>query len=108
MTEDYFAKWLEAIPNQEAKTVGQKILEEMFLHFSLPDKLHSDLGRQFEGKLIEELCKLLQVEKLHTTPYHPQGDGLVESKLNNFRYVGNSGGKSQGLGISFESDMHSV
>ena len=75
-----FTKWLEAwaIPNQEAKTVAQKLLEEMFLCFSLPDRLHSDQGRQFEGKLIEELCKLLQVEKTHTTPYHPQEDGLVE------------------------------
>jgi len=50
----------------------------MFFRFSLPDKLHSDQGRQFEGKLIEELCKLLQIEKTHTTPYHPQGDGLME------------------------------
>ena len=78
--EDYYTKWLEAwaIPNQEAKTVAQKLLEEMFLRFSLPDRLYSDQGRQFEGKLIEELCKLLQVEKTHTTLYHPQGDGLVE------------------------------
>jgi len=46
--------------------------------FSLPTKLHSDQGRQFKGKLIEELCKLLQIDKSHTTPYHLQGDGLVE------------------------------
>ena len=46
VAEDYFTKWLEAwaIPNQEAKTVAHKFLE-MFLHFSLPDKLHSDQGR---------------------------------------------------------------
>ena len=80
VAEDYFTKWLEvwAIPNQEAKTIAQKFLEEMFLRFSLPSRLHSDQGRQFEGKLIEELCRLLQVEKTRTIPYHPQGDGLVE------------------------------
>jgi len=50
----------------------------MFLHFSLPTRLHSDQGRQFEGHLIEELCKLLQIDKSYTTPYHPQEDGLVE------------------------------
>ena len=27
---------------------------------------------------MEELCKLLEIEKTRTTPYHPQGDGLVE------------------------------
>ena len=73
---DYFTKWLEAWA-QEVKTIAEKLLE-IFFRFSLPDKLHSDQGRQFEGKLIEELCKLLQIEKTRTTPYHPQGDGLVE------------------------------
>ena len=28
--------------------------------------------------IIDELCKLLQIHKSRTTPYHPQGDGLVE------------------------------
>ena len=80
VAEDYFTKWLEAwaIPNQEAKTVACKLLNEMFYRFSLPDRLHSDQGRQFESKIIEQLCKLLQIQKTRTTPYHPQGDGLVE------------------------------
>ena len=65
---DYLTKWSKAwaLPNQQAKTVAEKLLE-MFLHFSLPDKYQ---GRQLEGKLNEELCKLLQIEKhvpLHTT-----------------------------------------
>ena len=74
VAEDYFTKWLEiwAIPNQEAKTVAHKLLDEMFFRFSLLERLHSDQGRQFEAKIIEELCKS------RTTPYHSQGDGLVE------------------------------
>ena len=33
VAEDYFTKWLEAwaIPNQEAKTIVQKLLNEMIL-----------------------------------------------------------------------------
>ena len=74
VAEDYFTRWLEAwpIPNQEIKTVAQKLLNEMLFRFSLPDQ-----GRQFESRVMEELCKLLQIEKSQTTPYHPQGDGLV-------------------------------
>ena len=40
--------------------------------------MHSDQGRQFESVLIAEVCKLLQIRKTRTTPYHPQCDGLVE------------------------------
>ena len=77
---DYFTKWIEAYPiqNQEASTVVQKLLDQLFCRFSLPERLHSDQGRQFEAEIIKQLCKLLQIEKTRTTPYHPQSDGFVE------------------------------
>jgi len=77
---DYFTRWVEAypIPNQEAVTVANKLTKEFFFRFSLPDQLHSDQGRQFESTLISEVCKLLKIQKSRTTPYNPQGDGLVE------------------------------
>ena len=77
---DYFSRWMEAlpIPNQEASTVADKLVDEVFLRFSAPEQLHSDQGRQFESQLIQEMCKLLHISKTRTTPYHPQSDGLVE------------------------------
>ena len=50
----------------------------MFCRFSPPEQLHSDQGRQFESKLLHEVCNLLGIRKTKTTPYHPQCDGLVE------------------------------
>ena len=77
---DYFTRWMEAypIPNQEAKTVARIVTDEFFFRFSIPEQLHTDQGRQFESELILEICKSLNVRKSHTTPYHPQCDGLVE------------------------------
>ena len=77
---DYFTRWMEAyaIPNQEATTVAQKLVDELFCRFSPPERLHSDQGRQFEGQVMQEICRILHIRKTKTTPYHPQGDGLVE------------------------------
>ena len=77
---DYFTKWMEAlpVPNQEAVTVAEKLVDEVFFRYSIPEQLHSDQGAQFESQLIAEVCKLLHINKTRTTPYHPQCDGLVE------------------------------
>lgn len=77
---DYFTRWVEAYasPNQEASTVADKLVQELFFRYSLPEQLHSDQGRNFESSVMAEVCKLLGVAKSRTTPYHPQSDGLVE------------------------------
>ena len=74
---DYFTRWMEAyaIPNQEADTVAQKLTEEMF---SPPEQLHSDQDGSLKSLLVAEVFKVLGIKKTRTTPYHPQGDGLVE------------------------------
>ena len=57
-----------------ATTLDQRV----FCYFCLPEQLHSDQGTQFKSQPMEELCDLWRVEKTHTTPYHPQSNGLVE------------------------------
>lgn len=55
----------------------------MFLCFFLPpEQLHSNLGCQFESRLLAEVCKLLHIQKLRTTAYHPQSDKLAAERWN--------------------------
>ena len=77
---DYFTKWPEAfpVPNQEAATVAQVLVDGFFCRFGLPDELHSDQGRNFESTLFQECCRLLGIRKTRTTPLHPESDGMVE------------------------------
>jgi transposase InsO family protein len=77
---DYYTKWTEcfAMPNMEAKTVATLLVEEVIVRFGTPYVIHTDQGLQFESILFQETCRLLQIEKTRTTPYHPQSDGMVE------------------------------
>ena len=77
---DYFTKWTEchAMPNMEASTVARILIEQVVSRFGIPYIIHSDQGRQFEGKLFTEMCTMLQITKTRTTPYHPKSDGMVE------------------------------
>ena len=77
---DYFTRWKEAyaIPNQEAVTVAQKLVDEYFCHFSPPEQLQSNLDHQFESEVIKRISRSLHIEKIRTTPYHPQSNGLME------------------------------
>ncbi len=70
---DYFMCWMEAraLLNQKASTVPKALVDGVFCRFSPPDQLDSDQGRQFEAEVITEVCKLLQIKKTCTTPYHP-------------------------------------
>jgi hypothetical protein len=41
-------------------------------------ELHSDQGRKFESRLMQEVLQRLGVNKTRMTPLHLQSDGIVE------------------------------
>ena len=38
----------------------------------------SDQGTGFTSKVIQAMCSLLGIEKIRTTPYHPQSNGSAK------------------------------
>ena len=77
---DYFTKWTESypMPNQEAETVANVVVREFISRFGVPRQLHTDQGRNFESKLFQEMCRIMEIDKTRTTPLRPQSDGMVE------------------------------
>ena len=47
---DYFTKWKEsfAFPNQEAKTIAEKLVKEVISRYGAPERICSDQGRNFQ------------------------------------------------------------
>ena len=73
------SKWPEAIPLKKmtAMAVAEGLIE-IFARTGVPLQLVSDQGTQFVGKVVKQLCQCLHIEKINTTPYHPEGNGVVE------------------------------
>ncbi|XP_060586006.1 uncharacterized protein LOC132741766 [Ruditapes philippinarum] len=77
---DHFTRYAKAIPcrNQKATTTARALYEHFIVHYSFPEQLHSDQGRNFGSRVIKELCKIANVRKTRTTPFHPMGNPSAE------------------------------
>ena len=77
---DHFTRYALAYPSttQTAQATARILWDNFICHYRFPETFTSDQGRNFESDLIKELCKIAGVKKLHTTPYHPQGNGQCE------------------------------
>ena len=62
----------------KGSSICQNIVGSFLVHFGFPKKILSDQGQNFESLLISELCELMQIKKLRTTPYRPEGNGSCE------------------------------
>lgn len=77
---EYNTRYIEAfaLSNTQATTIARVFVNEICLRYRPPQELLSDLGANLTSQVVQETCKLLHVERLHTTPYRPQSDGLIE------------------------------
>lgn len=76
---DFATRYPEAIAlrNIDTKTVAEALLE-IFSRLGIPQEILSDQGAQFVSNLMKEVCRLLQIKGITTTPYHPMCNGMVE------------------------------
>ena len=77
---DHFTRWRDAIAIRDGTTQSnaEALERHVFCYFGVPERIHTDKGAAFESALMRELCKVWGVNKSRTTPWHPEGNGVVE------------------------------
>ena len=77
---DAFSKWVEAfaIPNREAKTVARVLVEQVFCGLGIPVALLTDNSGELDVSLMQEILRLLNIDKQHTSFYHPETNSVAE------------------------------
>ena len=80
VVEDHFTHYTQAyVTNSHTtRTMAHILYNEFFSVFGFPRRLMSDQASEFTGQVISELCDLLGITKIRTSPYHPQTNGTVE------------------------------
>ena len=78
--QDHFTKHMlvYVTPDQSVKTITKFLYGGYISIFGALARLLCDRGTSFTSSIIDELCKILGMKQLQTTPFHPQMNGLVE------------------------------
>ena len=76
---DYATRYPGAVPlkNIDTETVAEALLD-MYSRLGIPEEVLSDQGTQFVSSCMQEVSRLLSINRLTTTPYHPICNGLAK------------------------------
>ena len=77
---DHFSRYVVMAPlkDKSAKAVAHALVTHLFLVHSTPRVILSDNGTEFRNAVLEEICKLYNVNQAFVTAYHPASNGLTE------------------------------
>ncbi|MCO5546804.1 hypothetical protein L7F22_000240 [Adiantum nelumboides] len=77
---DYMTRWAEAasVVRITAADVSKFVLDYICCRFDTPLEILSDRSPGFRADLLDALLENLSIKHVHSTPYYPQCNGLVE------------------------------
>ena len=80
VTVDCFSRYSILVPdsNHTASTVSDALLHHVVPYFGTPRRLLSDRGQEFVGEFWTKLTRSLGIQRLLTSPYHPEGNSINE------------------------------
>ena len=78
--QDDLSKYVVAVPigQQDAETVARAFVEKTVLMYGTPQTLQTDQGANFVSELFRNTCKILKINKIQSTAFHPESQGSIE------------------------------
>uniref|UniRef100_A0A6V7JLW2 RNA-directed DNA polymerase n=1 Tax=Bracon brevicornis TaxID=1563983 RepID=A0A6V7JLW2_9HYME len=78
--QDVLTKFSKAIPipDQEGNTIARGFVEGIICEYGARARLLTDQGPNFVGSVFKDTCRLLKIDKIQTTAYHSQTNGVPE------------------------------
>ena len=76
--------WPEAfpIPDKSADTIVSTFINQYLPVHMCPRYILSDNSMEFKNHLLDQVLKQLGIERIFSTPYHPQSNGKLEVFIN--------------------------
>ena len=80
MFVDCYSRYIILVPcsNHTASTVSEALLRHVVPYFGAPRRLLLDRGREFVGDVWGKLMRSLGIQRVLTSPYHPEGNAINE------------------------------
>ena len=77
---DCYSRFTVLVPasNHTADTVSEALLRHVVPYFGTPRRLLSDRGREFVGEVWGKFTISLGIQRVLTSPYHPEGNSINE------------------------------
>ena len=69
---------LRAHKSKEMQNAVDMLVNDWCCTFGIPEQILTDGGKEYQNALWDSICELLDIERLKTTPYHPECDGQSE------------------------------
>ena len=80
-TTETVAETAEHYRNIRAETVADKIVNNCFFVFGIPESILAVGGKQYQSKLLDLVYEYLDIRGLKTTPCNPRCNGLSERSV---------------------------
>lgn len=79
------SKYVEAYPliSKSTVAVARSFVNNFILRYGIPKEIATDRGTEFMSSTMNEVCKLLNINKLNSTAYHHQSIGSLENSHKN-------------------------